>query len=306
MAEAVGICKNKPEECKSQLSALEKKLDGQIKARQQGDSWQKAHLANATALVNLHIRNDIKGDVTEDDAIEHMKGDVCQMQIVESVWSLHDFIAAKKRACFSSRMEKLKADVTRCFEGTDKTAVLSKTKNLEDHFAKNEEAEFDVDFDALIKVILDLSVQTHESPNVAPAYCAESGMVGVLKSMTQAVGICKNNPQTCKVQLGALEKKLDGQIKARQQGDSWQKAHLANATALVNLHIRNDIKGDVTEDDAIEHMKGDVCQMQIVESVWSLHDFIAAKKRACFSSRMEKLKADVTRCFEGTDKTAVL
>merc|ERR1711988_26622 len=168
MAEAVGICKNKPEECKKQLGALEKQLDGQIKARQKGDSWQQAHLANATALVNLHIRNDILGDVTEDDAIEHMKGDVCQMQIVESVWSLHDFIASKKRACFAARVAKLKGDVTRCFEGVDKVTLLNRAKMLEDHFAKNEEAEFDADFDALIKVILDLSIATHESPNVAP------------------------------------------------------------------------------------------------------------------------------------------
>ena len=80
----------------------------------------------------------------------------------------------------------------RCFEGSDKTVVLSKTKNLETHFVKNEEAEFDVDFDGLIKVILDLSVQTHESPNVTPTYCVESDMVDVL---TQVVGIWKNNPQ---------------------------------------------------------------------------------------------------------------
>merc|ERR1711912_194461 len=148
MAEAVGICKNKPETCKSQLSALEKRLTSQIKERKEkkshkrqlhthgkalelqhavdlkkdttSDGWQKVHLAHATALVNLHIRNDILGDVTTDDAIEHMKGDVCQMQIVESVWSLHDFIASKKRACFTARMAKLKADVTSCFEGVDK------------------------------------------------------------------------------------------------------------------------------------------------------------------------------------------
>ena len=47
--------------------------------------------------------------------------------------------------------------------------------------------------------------------------------------------------------------------------------------------------------------------MQIVESVWSLHDFIVVKKRACFSSDMDKLKKmkkDVARCFEGVD-TAV-
>ena len=39
---------------------------------------------------------------------------------------------------------------------------------LEDHFAKNEDADFDADFDTLIKMILDLSIVTHESPNVTP------------------------------------------------------------------------------------------------------------------------------------------
>merc|ERR1712054_464257 len=254
-------------------SMLEKRLSNQIKERKKGDAshnrklftdggiltktdaisadttsdgWQKVHLSHATSLVNLHIRNDIMGDVTTEGAIEHMKGDVCQMQIVESVWSIHDFMAAKKRACVKARMAKLEGDVTRCFEGADKYAVLSKTKNLADHFDKNEDADFDADFDALIKVILDLSVQTHESPNVAPAYCAESGMVSTLKSMADAVGICKDKAETCKSQLSMLEKRLSNQIKERKKGDASHNRKLFTDGGI--LTKTDAISADTTSD----------------------------------------------------------
>merc|ERR1719316_1981707 len=253
MATAVALCTTKDGECKTQLGALEKQLTSQIAARKTSDSWQKKHLANATALVNLHIRNDILGDVKSADANKHMKGDVCQMQMVEHVWSIHDFVVADNRICVTGRLAALKANAESCFDDPDKKDILTHVKNMQDHVKKNEENLFDADLDAIIKDVLTMAIATHESDNVGESCDTEHGMKATLKKMATAVALCTTKDGECKTQLGALEKQLTSQIAARKTSDSWQKKHLANATALVNLHIRNDILGDVKSADANKH-----------------------------------------------------
>merc|ERR1712032_1052691 len=107
------------------------------------------------------------GDVTTENAVKHMKGDVCQMQIVESVWSIHDFIVAKNRACAKGRLAELKADAARCFDGNDKATILKHATNMEAHLTKSEDGDFDADLDLIIKDVLAMSVATHESEHVA-------------------------------------------------------------------------------------------------------------------------------------------
>ena len=170
MATSVALCTTKDSECKTQLSDLEKQLESQIKTRKNTDSWQKKHLANATSLVNLHIQNDILGDVKSADANKHMKGDVCQMQMNEHVWSIHDFVVADNRFCVKGRLAALKTDAASCFDDPDKTKILTHAKNMEDHVAKKDEKDlFDADLDAIIKDVLTMAEATHESENVAPA-----------------------------------------------------------------------------------------------------------------------------------------
>ena len=168
MASAVVLCKTKADDCKKQLSSLEKTLEKQIAERAKGDTWHLKHLANATALVNMHIREDIKGDVTTGDAIEHMTGDVCQMQIVESVWSIHEFKAAKNYACLESRLAALKKEISSCFEGEDKTKALMHAAKLDGHSTKKDDKGFDAALDLVIKDVLAMSIATHESEHVAP------------------------------------------------------------------------------------------------------------------------------------------
>merc|ERR1712046_549580 len=161
MATAVVLCTTKDDECKTQLSDLEKQLEEQIKTRKDKDTWQKKHLANATSLVNLHIRTDILGDVKSADANKHMKGDVCQMQMVEHVWSIHDFVVADNRFCVKGRLKELRTNAESCFDDPDKKNVLTHVKNMEDHVKKNEKELFDADLDLIIKDVLTMAEATH-------------------------------------------------------------------------------------------------------------------------------------------------
>ena len=166
MATSVALCTTKDAECKKQLGDLEKQLTTQIADRKKTDSWQHKDLKQATALVNLHIRNDILGDVKSADANKHMKGDVCQMQMVEHVWSIHDFVVAGNRICVMSRLAALKANAEKCFDDPDKKTILAHVKNMEDHAKNKEEKFFDADLDLIIKDALKMAQATHESDNV--------------------------------------------------------------------------------------------------------------------------------------------
>merc|ERR1712050_286102 len=192
MAIAVELCTTKDDECKKQLSVLEKQLDKQLKARADGDAWHKEHLANATALVNLHIQTDILGDVKSADANKHMKGDVCQMQMVEYVWSIHDFVEADNRFCVKGLLADLKANAKFCFDDPDKTNILTHVENMEEHVKKNEKKLFDADLDLIIKDALTMAIATHESENVPPA-----------KVDPKKIGGLRINSERATIQLGS-------------------------------------------------------------------------------------------------------
>merc|ERR1739838_490699 len=218
MATSVALCTTKDSECKTQLAGLEKQLTSQIAARKKKDSWQQKHLANATALVNLHIRNDILGDVKSADANKHMKGDVCQMQMVEHVWTIHDFVVADNRICVTGHLAALKANAESCFDDPDRKNILEHVKNLQDHVKKNEEKYFDADLDAIIKDVLTMAIATHESDNVAPAATKKPGSGGkpggsglrILSDHACITFGAKGDTSICRV--GPNEVKISGDI----------------------------------------------------------------------------------------------